>query len=306
MRLLDDFVLEPEEELVLRLSRAQGGDVGVARTRFSTVLTIVDDERLAVVDARVYLQGAYRGESGGMTSSLAGLLPRRQPYGVAPWNYPATTTIPLVESEYGLGGVTSTIVDWVLLELRVTTPGASVASALSSGPPAGGRAAGLLLRDGRIAGINEQATTAATTLSLRGVTFGIMERTLRGEDVYVLVHHRNHLSVMSARPATGAPPGCAADYCVDFRREQAYAGCAQWCGADGVCMMAAGDVNRSGVVSWGDDDFVLDNEVTATYTAIGSNYLVDADLNFSGDVSPADTQMIIANNLLKSECTPRQ
>ena len=176
---------------------------------------------------------------------------------------------------------------------------------MTSLPPEGGRAAGLLLRDGRIAGINEQATTVAATLSLRGVTFGIVAGILRREDVYVLVYHRNHLSVMSARPVPNAAPGCEADYCADFRREQAYAGCAQWCGADGVCMMAAGDVNRSGVVSWGDDDFVLDNEVTATYTAIGSNYLVDADLNFSGDVSPADTQMIITNNLLKSECLPR-
>ena len=36
------------------------------------------------------------------------------------------------------------------------------------------------------------------------------------------------------------------------------------------------------------------------------NYPVDGDVNFSGDVSFADAQAIIANNLLSSrECTPR-
>ena len=70
--------------------------------------------------------------------------------------------------------------------------------------------------------------------------------------------------------------------------------------------MAAGDVNRSGVVSWGDDDFILNNPgVAATYIPKGANYPADGDLNFSGAVTPADDRIIIENNLLSSECVPR-
>ena len=59
-------------------------------------------------------------------------------------------------------------------------------------------------------------------------------------------------------------------------------------------MMAAGDVNRSGIVSWGDDALLLEG-----------NYSVDADLDFSGDFSSADLQVILDNNFLASECLPR-
>ena len=241
-----------------------------------------------------------------MSTNLTGFLPRTQPYAAAPWHYRTTTTVPHVE-DFELGRkVTETIVDWVLMELRASAPGAGAGAAL---PVVNGFAAGLLLSDGRIAGIEEGATTSVAALSLGGVP--IAAGFAQGSEVYVLIHHRNHLPVMSARPASTRGSGCGADYCADLRRRQSYVGCRQLRHADGNWLMAAGDTNRSGAVSWGDDDFLLDNlglvlEESVAYVPGGSNYLVDGDLNFDGEVSPDDYRLIIENNLLSSsECMPR-
>ena len=249
------------------------------------------------VSAQVYLQGAYAEESSRLRTKLTGVLPQRQPYDVAPWNYPATTTVPHVP-EFGLGGVTQTIVDWVLVELRTGTSGTGAAAAV---PVTNGRAAGLLLHDGRIAGIDEQAATATAALLLDGVR--VAAEVAQGSDVYVLIHHRNHLSVMTA--AVAASAGCSVDYCADFRNQQSYAGCCQLPRVDGMYMMAAGDVNRSGVVSWGDDDLLLDNPGGAAYIPRGANYPVDGDVDFDGQVSANDNRPIVENHLPSAEaCMP--
>ncbi len=295
LRLLDDYVIEPEEELVLRLLRTRGDSVAVATTRFSTVVTIANDDRL-VVDAHVYLQGAYGG-SRGMSTGLIDVLPRRQPYNVAPWNYPAATTVPHVGEGSGLSGVTSTIVDWVLVEVRT---GATADAALASAPTTGGRAAGLLLRDGRIAGINEEAATAADTLFLNGVHF---ETELpEGQEVYVLVHHRNHLSVISANASAPGGEGCNAGYCVDFRFAQSHGGRQAEVG-QGTYAMVAGDVDRNGVVDERDEVLIRVHNLRSL-TSLGAgayrdpdaagNYAVDADLDFDGEVLSADRCFVLA------------
>ncbi len=297
LRLLDDDAIEPEEELVLRLLRVQGDNVAVATTRFSTVVTIANDDRLVVVvNARVYLQGAYGG-SRGMSTGLIDVLPRRQPYNVAPWNYSAATTVPHVGEGSGLSGVTSTIVDWVLVELRT---GATADAALASAPTPGGRAAGLLLRDGRIAGINEEAATAADALFLDGVRFET--ELLEGGQVYVSVHHRNHLSVISANALAPGGEGCNAGYCVDFRFAQSH-GDGQAEVGQGTYAMFAGDVDRNGVIDERDEVLIRVHNLRSL-TSLGAgayrdpdaagNYAVDADLDFDGEVLSADRCFVLA------------
>ncbi len=293
LRLLDDYVIEPEEELVLRLLRTRGDSVAVATTRFSTVVTIANDDRLVVVDARVYLQGAYGG-SRGMSTGLIDVLPRRQPYNVAPWNYPAATTVPHVGEGSGLSGVTSTIVDWVLVEVRT---GATADAALASAPTTGGRAAGLLLRDGRIAGINEEAATAADALFLDGVRFET--ELLEGGQVYVLVHHRNHLSVISANALAPGGEGCTAGYCVDFRFAQSH-GDGQAEVGQGTYAMFAGDVDRNGVIDERDEVLIRVHNLRSLGAGAyrdpdaAGNYAVDADLDFDGEVLSADRCFVLA------------
>ena len=293
-----DDTVEDDEELAVVLQDAIGGNVSLSEDTSRASVTIVNDDSAGiVVDARVYLQGAYDAGSGNLRTSLIGLLPKRQPYEVAPWNYPATTTVPHVTGDIDLSGVTSTIVDWVLVELR---SGANAAAAIAAGPTTGGRAAGLLLSDGRIAGINEAAPTVADALSLDGVRF---EAELpQGEDVYVLIHHRNHLPVMSAQPATNtSAAGCSADYCVDFQAEQSYSQCEQLRLSGGEYAMYAGDVDRNFQVTLGDRSFILvangDPATFAMRPGLGvTNYNADGDLDFVQGVTLADRAVILINN----------
>ena len=245
-----------------------------------------------VVDARVYLQGAWDARAGVMRSGLIDVLPRRQPYGVAPWRHPATTTVPGVAAGAGLGVVTQTIVDWVLMELRTGVSGTGVNAAR---PVLSGRAAALLLSDGRIAGINEEAQSPERALSSEGVHFAMVELP-RGWDVYVLIHHRNHLSAVSDRLTRGA--GCAADFCADFRGAR---GAGQvWLGA-GAYGMAAGDVDRNGVIDARDELLIRAYNPSSIgvrhYAAPdeAGNYGVDADLDFDGEVLSADRYFIVRN-----------
>ena len=271
----------------------------------SSAEVAIRSERGITVDARVYLQGAYDRDELNMLTRLADILPRRQPYWVAPWNYPATTTVMHVPNDRpGLSGVTSTIVDWVLVELR---SGANAAvAATGPRPTTNGRAAGLLLRDGRIVGINEEAPTVGEALSLGGVRFVGAELPQDG-NVYVLIRHRNHLPVISAASAaTGPSPNCDVDYCVDFRRTQSHSGCEQVRLSDGSYAMYAGDVNRSGRIRFGDADFIVENDnAPVTYEQIGDNYLVDGDLNFSGRVRFGDADSIVENDNRPSACAQR-
>ena len=300
--LLADDTYESDETLTVTLQSATGANVDVSATARSASVTITNDDPEPVgtiVSAGVYLEGAY---GTGREPGLIDALPKRQPYGVSPWNYSEPTMVPHVESEFGLRGVTTTIVDWVLVELRTSAPADGVAAVA---PTTGGRTAGLLLSDGRIVGINEAATTVSEALSFGGVSFRTLELP-EGEDVYVLIHHRNHLSVLSAQPAATADCGVGVDYCVDFRAQPSYAGCPQSRHADGSYRMVAGDVNRSGSVSWGDDALLLSSFGSVSdYQPIGDNYLVDADLNFDGAVTVSDSLLILTNNLVSSECGAR-
>ena len=298
---VDDVLGEGGERFRLELRRCSGcGSLAPFEIGVPSSAQVAIRSTPLTVSARVYLQGAYAG-GGRMSTSLTAVLPKRQPYGVAPWHYPATTTLPDVEGDFDLRGVTTTIVDWVLVELRASTPGAGARTAL---PVVDGFAAGLLLADGRIAGINEQASTAGAALSLAGVP--IDAGFSQGAELYVLIHHRNHLPVMAATPALTRAGGCEVDYCADLGAARSYRGCAQLQHVDGNWLMIAGDVNRSGVVSWGDDNLILNYGGDLTYMPAGMNYPVDADVNFDRRITSDDYQLILENNLLSSrECLPR-
>ncbi len=292
----DQLENEERERFRLRLTGCPNCLTHVAELGTPSFADVnVRDPRSILVDARVVLQGALLPETRRMRSDLAGLLPRRQPYGASPWNYPATTTVPHVGTAAGLAGVTSAIVDWVLVELRT---GQSAAAAASSRPLAGGRATGLLLSDGRIAGINEAASVADASL-LDGVRFEL--KPPEGEDLYVLIHHRNHLPVMSSAPVVAATgTDCEADYCVDFRVGQSHGDGQVEMGA-GLHAMVAGDLDRNGVIDERDEALIRVYNLTSlgavgyrAAAAVG-RYAVDADVDFDGEVLSADRYFVIEN-----------
>ncbi|NWF90106.1 MAG: hypothetical protein HXY50_11685 [Ignavibacteriaceae bacterium] len=114
------------------------------------------------VGLRVLLQGCY--SNGIMRTSLTAnkLLPLQQPYSRAPWNISDNSTITAIQNRF---------VDWVLVELRPTISETRYSKA------------GILTEDGTI--LNSDGTPFSYPQILSG-------------QYYVVVRHRNHLSVMSS------------------------------------------------------------------------------------------------------------
>ncbi|MCI0471957.1 MAG: cohesin domain-containing protein, partial [Ignavibacteria bacterium] len=121
---------------------------------------------------KVFLQGPFNTTTNLMNTSLntAGYIPLNQPYNVAPWNYTGTESV-----ASGFFGLNTTVVDWVLVELRTGTGGTTTVS----------KKAGLLKSNGSIVDYRDPNTP----IIFEGVASG---------NYYVVIRHRNHLGVMTS------------------------------------------------------------------------------------------------------------
>lgn len=119
-------------------------------------------------EIKALLQTPYTG-SGLMNKGLAGNIPLEQPYDVAPWDYLGSESLSVMDTS---------AVDWVLVELR-SDPTTTVE-----------KKAAFLLEDGSIVQYNN---------TTQGVHF---DNTVEGSSYYVVVHHRNHMPVMTAALTT--------------------------------------------------------------------------------------------------------
>ncbi|MBN2175780.1 MAG: hypothetical protein JW731_16745, partial [Bacteroidales bacterium] len=122
------------------------------------------------LDLTVVLEGPFNGFN--MNKNLnPTYLPLDQPYDVSPWNY---------NGDENVGSIPNTnVVDWVLIELRDASSAAQANSATMIG-----QQAAFLLRNGSVVGLD-------------GMSDLIFDVTIL-EDLFVVIWHRNHLSVLSA------------------------------------------------------------------------------------------------------------
>ena len=265
-----------------------GGRITVAEESAAVITAIEASDGSSVVSARVYLQGAYAGD-GRMRTRLIEYLPASSPYGAAPWNAPQSTVPGMSAGDFGLSGVTDTVVDWVLVELR-KTPQGGPAPVVADAPLA--RQAALLLDDGTIVGVDGSNGDALRT---EGVLFGVGIDGAR-EDLYVLIRHRNHVSAMARATAAGCDAG--ADYCADFRFQPSHQNCQVPLG-NGRYAMFAGDTDDDDDVDVADEAAIragnLDTIGARHYRAAAGGYAIDADLDFDGEVLSADRRYIILN-----------
>ena len=118
------------------------------------------------LDVRVFLQGAYSVNTT-MGTNLSGVLPNNQPYDTLPWMYQGMEAIDSIP----LG-----MVDWVLVELRDSADYNSLYDVQ----------AGILLANGYVKDTN----------LVNGIWFNYIET----GHYYVVVRHRNHISVMTDQP----------------------------------------------------------------------------------------------------------
>jgi hypothetical protein len=120
------------------------------------------------VKGKVFLQGPFSNNLMSTTLNQSSLLPNSQPYNQPPWNYNG--------NESFNPGSNSTVVDWVLVELRTASNPAQVVA----------RRAAVLKNNGLL-------------LSTNGIE-GIHFNNVDPGSYYIAVYHRNHLAIMSATP----------------------------------------------------------------------------------------------------------
>ncbi len=213
------------------------------------------------INIKVYLEGSYDGIE--MTNGMnnTGLLPLMQPYNSEPWNYEGTENVTSIPNE--------DIVDWVLVELRETTGGASTAIADSMIS----RKAAFLLKDGSI-------------VDLDGENPIYFDNEITN-NLYVVVYHRNHLPIMSSSPLTEISGGYSWDFTTP--EGQAFGTDAQK-NLSTVYGMIGGDSDANGIIDMNDKDLDWANEA-------GNTGYYPSDLNMDTEVNNPDKNDIWETNL---------
>jgi hypothetical protein len=208
-----------------------------------------------LVSAKIFLQGPYISDS--MSTFLnPDYLPDNQPYNSSPWNYSGTESV-----NSGFYSSNSSIVDWVLLELR------------NSATQIVSRRAAFLKSNGRIVD-----TDGINPVSFKDVLPG---------NYYIVVKHRNHLGVMSS---VTLPLEGASSLVYDFTTDQAQAyttGSDPMAGlGDSKFGMYSGDANGDGSPDAFDNNIFWRPSNGQPY-----NYSNGADYNMDGGIDAFDSNL---------------
>ncbi len=214
-----------------------------------------------LVNVKTWLQGAYNGTD--MNTLLA--VPTSQPYSGSGFNgthldYDGTESV---------GTVPANTVDWVLVELRTgTAVGTKV-----------GEVAAFIKNDGSIVYYND----GTSTVPIKGLVPG---------NYYVAIHHRNHLSIMTASTLS-LTRSAPSQYSFTTGLTQAYddvliANDQMALLATGIYGMWAGDANFNKLVSYtagsNDKNSILNEVGTSNPTNQVTAYSTN-DVNCNGIVS---------------------
>ncbi len=203
-----------------------------------------------LVDAQVWLSGAYKAAGDSMSTTLAAksVLPLNQPYGDPSWGYNGSEAVSEIPAD---------IVDWVLLELRSSPAPESIVT----------RRAGLLRKDGRVVDLDGESPLCFNA---------------DAGNYYLVVYHYNHLPVMSSSSLIlSAATAVLADLSSDTA--SAYGTNALQLLETGVYGMITGDANGDGIVNVDDREDVWRSE-----NGIPWEYFNNADFNLDGGVDALD------------------
>jgi hypothetical protein len=215
-------------------------------------------------DLKVFLEGPFNGSSMNTSVFDQGLLPVNQPFNVAPWNYDGQEAITALPG--------SGIVDWVYLELRETDGDASTATPDKMID----HQAAVVLSDGSI--VRPDGTSPV--LYTGNIT----------QNLYLIVHHRNHLAVMTAAPLISND----GPFVYDFTTIQSYQN-GQKPINGGTFVMIGGDSDANGIVNnldktqWnsnaGESGYLnSDNNLNGQSDNVDKNNLWDVNLNATSKV----------------------
>jgi hypothetical protein len=197
------------------------------------------------------------------------LIPLSHPYNVLPWQHEGNESVASIPEE---------IVDWVMLELRTHTSTNSIV----------GKRAAFLKSDGTIVDLD-----GSSQVRFYGVTAG---------DYYLVVDHRNHLSVMSSEPISFNVSTELYDFTSDINSAYKNASDPLKLMSNGKYALYAGDVNSDGIITYSGRN----NDRAAILSRLGGNeisaslkgyYNEDVDMNgfihYNGEES--DRVLILSN-----------
>lgn len=206
------------------------------------------------VNLIVNLEGPFSGTEMYTLLNSGSILPLSQPYNGTPWNYTGPENVSIIPN--------ANVVDWVLVELRETNgeaPSATSGKVIS-------RRAGFLLKNGSI----------VDTDGSNPLDFIVPVYT----NLYPVVWHRNHLSVMSSIPVSKVGNVYTYDFTTSVN--QVYGGITGHKQLiPGTWGMISGDGNSDGVVSNIDKNNVWQVQV-------GLSGYLNGDFNMNGQVDNVD------------------
>lgn len=216
----------------------------------TAAITITDNCQVRLF-TKAFLQGAYTsGSLMNTTLNNLDLLPLTQPYAAAPWNYSGT------EGYATAANMPPGMVDWVLLELRSVQTKTVVA-----------RKAAILHSDGWVTDVGGNSST--------GVLF---DGIIPNSHYFVVLRHRNHLSVMSAAPVALPNQGNTYDFTLSVSKAF---GNNQMVQTGSKTALYLGDANADGVITRTDYNAYRQQ-------LLQLNAYKNADVNMDGDVTIAD------------------
>lgn len=200
---------------------------------------------------KVFIEGAFDGSQ--MSTSINSLLPLEQPFNIAPFFYSGDEVVESIPS--------ADIVDWVLLELR-DAGSANIADQSTIVA----RQAVFLKSDGSI--------TDTSGVALPEFNIPITD------SLFAVIHHRNHLSIISAVAIKDAGSGI---YPYDFTTaiDKVFGINGYKMIAPGIYGMVSGEMNGDGQI---DENDLLDNWGSTA----GNNSYLPGDLNLDGEVDNID------------------
>ncbi|MCB0805531.1 MAG: hypothetical protein KDC05_07000 [Bacteroidales bacterium] len=168
------------------------------------------------LSAKAFLEGPFSGTQMIQYLNALNVIPLNQPYNAAPWNYSGTESVAAIPN--------TSVIDWVLVELRETAGGPETATPATI--------------------IEQQAAfilTNGSIVSTDGVSPLSFTNTVT-DDLYVVIWHRNHLGVMAAYPAV--LNGDIYEYDFTLSASQVFGGsCTYKQVGTGIWGMMAGDAN---------------------------------------------------------------
>jgi C1A family cysteine protease len=184
---------------------------------------------------KVFLEGSFTGSV--METALQGVLPLIQPYSQSPWNYNGVETVQGIPD--------GDIVDWLLLELRET-----------EGLPETATSAKIIARKAVFLKSN------GLVVDLDGSSYPAFDISVK-HNLHVVIHHRNHLSVMSAQPISKS--GSVYHYDFTDSLNKAYGGGNGYKDSgNGVFVMVGGDGLVNGSIEPDDHSVIWQQQAGKT------------------------------------------